>query len=81
MIVAVALVIAPVVIPGPSEVGTVKLIINVSFPSIMLSLVTVICIVLLLVPAVMVIVCGAESKSISLPIHVCLMKQIIVYSC
>ena len=67
MIVAVALVILVVVIPGPSEDGTVKLILNVSFPSTMLSLITVMFIVLLLVPAVIVIVSGAESKSMLLP--------------
>ena len=60
MIVAVALVILPADILGPSEDGTIKLILNVSFPSTMLSLITVICIVLLLVPAIIVIVCGAE---------------------
>ena len=67
MIVAVALVILPVVIPGPSEDGTVKLILNVSFPSTMLSLITVMFIVLLLVPAIIVTVCGVESKSMLLP--------------
>ena len=67
MIVAVALVILPVVIPGPSEDGTVKLILNVSFPSTMLSLITVMFIVLLLVPAIMVTLCKAESKSVLSP--------------
>ena len=60
MIVTVALVIAPVVIPGLSDNGTVKLILNVSFPSTMLSFVIVMFIVLLLVPAHIVTVCGAE---------------------
>ena len=67
MIVAVALVIAPVVIPGPSDDGKLKLILNVSFPSTMLSFITVMIIVLLLVPAIIVTVCGAESKSVLLP--------------
>ena len=61
MIVTVALVIiSPVVIPGLSEGGTVKLILNVSFLSTMLSFVTVMFIVLLLVPAIIVTVCGVE---------------------
>ena len=63
MIVTVALVIAPVVIPGPSEDGTVKLIINVSSLSTMSSSVTGIFTILLLVPAVIVTVCAAELKS------------------
>ena len=63
MIVTVALVIAPVVIPGPSEDGTVKLILNVSSPSTMLSSVTGIFNILLLVPAVIVTACVAELKS------------------
>ena len=67
MIAAVVEVISPVVIPGPSEDGTVKLILNVSFPSTMLSLITVMFIVLLLVPAIIVTVSGAESKSMLLP--------------
>ena len=67
MIVAVALIILSVVIPGPSEDGTVKLMLNVSFPSTMLSLITIMFIVLLLVPAVIVIVSGTESKSMLLP--------------
>ena len=63
MIVTVALVIVPVVIPGPSEDGTVKLILNVSSPSTMLSSVTGILTILLLVPAVIVTVCAAKLKS------------------
>ena len=55
-IVAAALVILSVVIPGQSEDGTVRLILNVSFPSTMLSFITVMFIVLLLVPAVIVMV-------------------------
>ena len=61
MIVAVAIVILPAVIPG--EVGTFKVIVNISSPSTMLSLITVIFIVLLLAPAVIVAVCVAELKS------------------
>ena len=63
MIVTVALVIIPVVIPGPSEDGTVKPILNVSSPSTMLSSVTGILTILLLVPAMIVIVCVVELKS------------------
>ena len=63
MIVTVALVIVPVVIPGPSEDGTVKLILNVSFPSTMLSTVTGIFTILLLVPATIVTVCVVDVKS------------------
>ena len=61
MIVAVAIVILPAVIPG--EVGTFKVIVNISSPSTMLSLITVILTVLLLDPAVIVAVCVAELKS------------------
>ena len=63
MIVAVALVISPVVFPGPSEDGTVKLILNVSFPSTMSSSVTWTFTILVLVPAVIVTVCVAGLKS------------------
>ena len=63
MIVTVALVIVPVVIPGPSEDGTVKLILNVSSPSTMLSTVTGIFTILLLVPATIVTVCVVDVKS------------------
>ena len=63
MIVTVALVITPVVIPGPSEDGIVKLILNVSSPSMMSSSVTGIFTILLLVPAVIVTVCPVELKS------------------
>ena len=63
MIVTVALVIVPVVIPGPSEDGTVKLILNVSSPSTMLSTVTGIFTKLLLVPATIVTVCVVDVKS------------------
>ena len=63
MIVTVALVIVPVVIPGPSEDDIVKLIVNVSSPSTVLSLVTGIFTILLLVPATIVTVCILELKS------------------
>ena len=65
MIVTVALVIVPVVIPGSSEDGTVKLILNVSFPSTMLSSVTGIFTIVLFDPAVIVTVCVAELKSLA----------------
>ena len=61
MIVAVAIVILPAIIPG--EVGTIKFIVNISSPSTMLSFLTVMFTVLLLVPAVIIAVCVAESKS------------------
>ena len=61
MIVAVAIVIAPAIIPG--ETGTFKFIVNVSSPSTMLSSTTVMFTVLLLLPAVIVAVCVAELKS------------------
>ena len=63
MIVTIALVIVPVVIPGPSEDGTVKLILNVSSPSTILSSVTGIFTILLLVPATIVTVCVMDVKS------------------
>ena len=69
IIVTVALIIVPAVILGPSEDDIVKLTLNVSFPSTILSLITVICIVLLLVPAIIVTVCGTELKSMPLPIR------------
>ena len=62
MIVTVALVIVPVVIPGPSEDGTVKLILNVSSCSTISSFVTGIFTILLLVPATIVTICVAELK-------------------
>ena len=61
MIVAVAIVTAPAIIPG--ETGTFKFIVNVSSPSTMLSSTTVMFTVLLLLPAVIVAVCVAELKS------------------
>ena len=63
MIVPVALVISPVAIPGPSEDGTFKFILNVSFPSTMLSSVTGTFTIFLLVPAVIVTVCVVGLKS------------------
>ena len=67
MMVAVAIVIAPAVIPGASESGTFKFIINISSPSTMSSAITVMFTVLLLVPAVIVAVCDVELKSILFP--------------
>ena len=63
MIVTVALVIVPFVIPGLTEDGTVRLILNVSFPSTMLSSVTEIFTILLLVPATIVTVFVVDVKS------------------
>ena len=67
MIVAVALVITPAFILGPSEGGTVKLILNVSFPSTMLSFTTGIFTASILLPAVIVAIICAESKSMLFP--------------
>ena len=67
MIVAVALVITPALILGPSEGGTAKLILNVSFPSTMLSFTTGIFIAPIVLPAVIVAIVCAESKSMLLP--------------
>ena len=61
MIVAVAIVLVPAIIPG--DTGTFKFIVNISSPSTMLSLVTVILTVLLLVPALIIAFCAVESKS------------------
>ena len=63
MIVAAALVIAPVVTLGPSEDGTVKFILNISFPSTMLSSVNETFTILLLVPAIIVTVRVVGLKS------------------
>ena len=66
MIVAVAIVIVPAIIPG-EVAGTSNVIVNISSPSTMLSLITVMFTVLLLVPAVIVTVCVAELKSTLFP--------------
>ena len=66
MIVTVALVIVPIVISGLSKDGTDgtdKFILNVSFPSTILSLVTEIFTSLLLVPAAIITTCIVELKS------------------
>ena len=65
MIVTIALVLLPVVIPGPSEDGTVKLILNVSSPSTTSSFINGIFTILLLAPAVIVTVCVVELKSLA----------------
>ena len=70
MIFTVALVIVPVDISGPSEDGTDRLIINVSSPSTMSSLVIGIFTVLILVPATIVTVWIAIIlKSVAKEIH------------
>ena len=71
MIVTVALVIVPVLIPEPSEDGIVKLILNVSSLSTMLSFINGTFTALLLVPAVIMIFWGGEWKSTPLPIMYC----------
>ena len=68
MIVTVAMVIAPDTIPGPSEDGTTRFIVNISSPSTMLSFIIGMLIILLLVPAVIVTDCDTELKSTSPPI-------------
>ena len=59
---------APAFTLGLREGGTVKPVLNVSFPSTILSFTTVIFIVLLLLPAIIVTVCGVELKSMLSPI-------------
>jgi len=66
MIIAVAIVVAPATIPGPSEGGTFKFIVNISSPSTMLSFTTGMFTVLLLVSEVILTVCNAELKSVSI---------------
>ena len=67
MIIEVALVIAPAFLLGPSEGGTAKLILNVSFPSTMLSFTTGIFTATILLPAVIEAVLCVESKSVLFP--------------
>ena len=67
MIVKVAMIVAPAIIPGASEDGTFRFIINVSFPSTMLSFITVMFTVLLLVPLVTTVVSVVELKSMLFP--------------
>jgi len=62
-IIPVALVTEPATIPGPSDDGTVKLILNVSFPSTILSLITGTLTVVLMAPAGIVAVREVELKS------------------
>jgi len=64
MIVAVAIVVVPATIPGPSS--KFKIMVNISSPSTMLSSCTVMFTVLLLDPAVIVAVCNVELKSASI---------------
>ena len=58
---------APAIIPGASEDGTLRFIVNTSSPSTMVSFITVMCIVLLLAPAVITAICVVELKSILSP--------------
>ena len=67
MIVAVALVIPPDSILGPSEGGTAKLILNVSFPSTILSFTTGIFTAPIVLPAVIVAIICVESRSMLFP--------------
>ena len=63
-IIPVELVTEPATIPGPSDDGTVKLILNVSFPSTILSLITGTLTVVVVAPAGIVAVRVVESKSV-----------------
>ena len=64
IIIPVALVHEPAIIPGPSDDGTVKLILKISFSSIMLSSVTATLTVVLVAPAGITAVRGAVLKSL-----------------
>ena len=68
IIIPVALLSEPATIPGASDDGTFKLILNVSFPSTMSSSVTAILTVVLVVLAGIVAVIGVVSISSSLSI-------------
>ena len=68
IIIPVALVTKPATIPGPSDDGTFKLILNVSFPSTMLSSVTATLTIVLMVLAGIVAVRGVMLKSSPLSI-------------
>ena len=63
VMVTVAIVIGSAFVLGPKEVGTSKLMVNVSSPSTMLSFITVMFTVLLVSPAIIFIICVADLKS------------------
>jgi len=63
IIIPVALVTEPATIPGPSDDGTAKLILNISFPSTILSLITGILTVVVVALAGIVAVRKVELKS------------------
>ena len=63
MIVAFAMGVVPGIISGLSKAGTSKIIVNISFPSTILSFITAMLIVLLLAPAAITAVCVVELKS------------------
>ena len=67
MIVTIAMIISPAIIPGASEDDIFKFTANISSPSTMVSLITVMFTVLLLVPAVITTVCAVELKSTLFP--------------
>ena len=69
IITPIALVIEPATIPGPSDDGTFKLILNISSPSTMLSFVTATLTVVLVAPAGIVAMRGAVLKSLPLNIY------------
>ena len=63
IIIPVALVIEPAIIPGPSDDDTFKLILNISSPSTMLSFVTATLTVVLVAPAGIIAMRGVMLKS------------------
>ena len=69
IIVPVAIVMTPAIVPGPSEAGTFKFIVNISFPSTMSSFISVMFIVVLMFPAAITAMCVVELKSMSLPFN------------
>ena len=63
MIVTVVMIVSPAIILGASEDGIFKFTANISSPSTMVSLITVMFTVVLLVPALITAVCAVELKS------------------
>ena len=66
IIIPVALVTEPAIVPGASDDGTFKLMLNISFPSTMLSFVTATLTVVLVAPARIVTLRGVVLKSLPL---------------
>lgn len=63
MIIALAIEIEPIIIPGPSECDRFKFIVNISSPSMIVSFITAMFTKMLLVSAVIMAVCVVELKS------------------